>query len=100
MPGAARRENLVKYRQQALLSRELVRLDAHVPVAIDWQAGRPGRRAVPAHAAQLFEEFGFRRLAEKLAAMTGVFSASVQSEGTKISCPQPLDDRTTIGYTH
>jgi DNA polymerase I len=66
--AAARRENLVKFRDQALLSRDLVRLDTHVPVAIDWDAGRPGHRG-SAHAAKLFEEFGFRRMAEKLAVL-------------------------------
>ena len=44
VPGAKRKENLGKFRDQALLSRDLVRLDAHVPIAIDWQAGRAGPR--------------------------------------------------------
>ena len=42
VPGAKRKENLLKFRDQALLSRELVRLDSHVPMAIDWNAGRAG----------------------------------------------------------
>ena len=40
--GAAKKENLKKYREQALLSRQLVKLDAHVPVAISWKSARPG----------------------------------------------------------
>ena len=40
--GAAKKENLKKYRGQALLSRKLVKLDAHVPLAISWRSARPG----------------------------------------------------------
>jgi DNA polymerase-1 len=40
--GAKRRENLQTYGQQALLSRQLVKLDADVPVQIDWDGGRVG----------------------------------------------------------
>ena len=73
--GAAKKENLKKYRDQALLSRKLVKLDAHVPLAISWQSARPGHqdthsrvagRGDQAQARALFEEFGFRRLAERL----------------------------------
>ncbi len=41
--GAKRKENLQKYREQALLSRELVRLDSHVPIEIDWPAARAAK---------------------------------------------------------
>ena len=64
--GAKRRENLLQYRQQALLGRELVRLNAHVPVAIDWNAARTGR-IDRAAAIELFHEFGFRSMGQKLA---------------------------------
>ncbi|MBW3599814.1 MAG: DNA polymerase I [Planctomycetes bacterium] len=63
--GRKRSENLITYREQALLSRQLVRLDANVPVEIDWSAGRVGgvdrQRTL-----DLFQEFGFRRLGERL----------------------------------
>ncbi len=65
--GAAKKENLKKYREQALLSRRLVKLDAHVPVAISWKSARPDG-CDQARALALFEEFGFRRLAERLPA--------------------------------
>ena len=68
VPGAKRKENLLKFRDQALLSRELVRLDAHVPMAIDWNAGRPGRIDLDA-ALALFHDFGFRSIGQKLAAL-------------------------------
>ncbi|MGD0655934.1 MAG: DNA polymerase I [Thermoguttaceae bacterium] len=65
--GAKRKENLIKYRDQALLSRDLVRLDSHVPVPIPWdmQAGRIDRQAALA----LFRDFGFRSLVLKIDAL-------------------------------
>ena len=68
--GEKRKQNLVEGRQQALLSRELVRLDAHVPVQIDWNAGRVGpidRDRV----LERFAEFGFHSLAEKVDQLEG-----------------------------
>ncbi len=66
--GGKRGENLVKYRDQALLSRELVRLHASVPLEINWNACRAGRIDRQA-AHQLFAEFRFRSMGEKLDAM-------------------------------
>jgi DNA polymerase-1 len=80
--GAKRQENLRKYRQQALLSRELVRLDAHVPVAIDWSAGRAGHIDRPA-ALALFQEFGFRSIAQQLVKGSGVFTAPTAARQTR-----------------
>lgn len=68
--GAKRKENLVKYRDQALLSRDLVRLDNNVPVTIDWNAGRTGQIDLDATLA-LFHEFGFRGIGQKLTALVG-----------------------------
>jgi DNA polymerase-1 len=68
--GAKRRENLVKYREQALMSRDLVRLDANTPITIDWQGRRVGRIDRDA-ALRLFEEFGFRTMGQKLDAVMG-----------------------------
>jgi DNA polymerase-1 len=70
IPGAARRANLATYRQQALLSRQLVRLDSRVPLAIDWRRARPDG-SDPSRALALFREFGFRKLAEKLTELWG-----------------------------
>jgi DNA polymerase I len=66
--GGKRGENLQKYRDQALLSRDLVRLDAAVPIEIDWTAARAGRIDRQA-AHRLFAEFGFRSMGTKLGAM-------------------------------
>jgi DNA polymerase-1 len=68
--GTKRRQNLVAYRQQALLSRQLVRLDPEVPVAVDWTSGRTGP-IDGGRAAELFREFGFRSFAEKFDALAG-----------------------------
>ncbi len=67
--GAAKKENLKRFREQALLSRKLVKLDAHVPLAISWKSARPDGDQGRARA--LFEEFGFRRLAERLPDVVG-----------------------------
>jgi DNA polymerase-1 len=66
--GAKRRENLINFREQALLSRELVRLTAEAPIEIDWHAGRIGRFDLDA-ARELFREFGFRQLGERLTSL-------------------------------
>ena len=66
--GTKRRQNLIEGREQALLSRDLVRLDRHVPVAVDWNAGRMGG-IDRGRVLELFGEFGFRSLAEKLDAL-------------------------------
>jgi len=67
--GQKRRENLIKYRDQALLSRELVRLVDQVPIKVDWSAGRVG--GIDGEAAlALCREFGFRRLADQISALS------------------------------
>lgn len=63
IPGS-KGKKLVESREIALLSRQLVRLDAQVPIGPDWDASRvggfDGRRLI-----ELFGEFGFRTFAEK-----------------------------------
>ena len=76
VPGEKRKENLLKYRDQAILSRELVRLSADVPVPIDWNAGRAGRIDLEA-AQQLFHEFGFRNVGQKLVGLIRGMGTSV-----------------------
>jgi DNA polymerase-1 len=63
--GAKLQENLVTYRDQALLSRDLVRLDKNVPLEIDWNRSRAGRINRDA-AVALFRDFGFRGLTQKV----------------------------------
>jgi DNA polymerase I len=66
--GKKRKENLIQFRDLALRSRNLVRLEANVPVEFEWRDGRIDRidrRRV----LDLFQEFGFRRLGERLDAI-------------------------------
>jgi DNA polymerase-1 len=63
--GKKRQENLRTHREQALLSRKLVRLDSQTPLRIDWAAGRPGQYD-PARVAEVFTEFGFHSLTSKM----------------------------------
>lgn len=61
--------NLTTFREQALLSRKLVRLVNDVPIEINWKEGRVG--GVDTEAAQeLCREFGFRRLSDQVSNLT------------------------------
>jgi len=73
--GDKKRKNLVEYREDALLSRQLVRLDHQVPVTPDWDAARVGNFDHE-RLAELFQEFGFRSFAERTAALGGASPAS------------------------
>ena len=63
--GKKRKQNLIDGRDQALLSRALVKLDSHVPIDIDFNAGRVGKLDDP-KLAEIFNEFGFHSLLDKL----------------------------------
>jgi DNA polymerase-1 len=80
VPGAKRKENLINHRQQALLSRALVRLRADVPVPIPWsvRAGGINRSA----ALTLFREFGFRTLSHKVDALAGTLALAEGTDST------------------
>ncbi len=67
--GKKRSENLIKYRDQALMSRELVRLDDSAPIEIHWEDGTLGGVARD-DVESLSREFGFRRLGDRISAMT------------------------------
>ncbi len=74
--GAKLRENLATYREQALLSRELVRLRNNVPLEIDWNGSRAGR-VNRAASVSLFRDFGFRGLTQKVESLcNSLFSPS------------------------
>jgi len=68
MKKGKRQKNLMEGREKAMFSRDLVRLDRHVPIEIDWEAGRVGGIDTQ-RAAELFAQFGFRSLGEKIHAM-------------------------------
>lgn len=71
--GKQRRENLMQGRELAMTSRELVRLVDDLPLTIDWEAARVARLN-PAAVLPLCRDFGFRRLAERFAAMGSSYS--------------------------
>jgi DNA polymerase I len=66
--GERRRANLMQGRDVAMLSRDLVRLVDDLPISIDWEAARVSRLN-PAAILPLCRDFGFRRLADRFAAM-------------------------------
>lgn len=92
LPKGKRRENLINFKEQALLSRDLVRLDRNTPIEIDWEAGRVGgvnRQAV----AELAREFGFRRLGDVLANMAVADAPAFwQANYQTVATEESLDD--------
>jgi DNA polymerase-1 len=71
-----RRENLMAGREQAMLSRKLVKLDAHVPVELDWQRAHVGGMD-SAQLAEICDEYGFGRLKDRLVEMEQPSSPAV-----------------------
>lgn len=61
--GDKKREKLAQHRDDAMLSRELVRLKIDCPFEMPWEAMKPGLPDAPA-LESLFRDLGFRRLAE------------------------------------
>jgi len=68
LPKGKRKDSLLAGREQALLSRKLARLERNVPITIDWSAGRAGQLD-RGKLLELFKDFGFRSLADKVAAL-------------------------------
>ncbi len=85
-----KRENLKTHREQAILSRKLVELDKHVPVEIDWQAGRVGGVDV-AGALALCQEFGFHRIADQMRSLESARTpVKWEAEYITIDTPEKL----------
>ena len=64
-PGAKLRENLKTFAPQALMSRELVRLNVDLPVEYDWETCRGVTPDVP-RLQEMFRQFGFRSLIQEV----------------------------------
>jgi DNA polymerase-1 len=77
--GAKRKQNVIDGRDQALLSRELVRLETNVPIVIDWAAGRV-EPIDTGPALALCAEFGFHRFAEQIRAAQTARPSSWQAD--------------------
>ena len=60
-----RRENLMRGREDAMMSRRLVELDRQIDMEIDWKAAQLGGQN-HSELEQLCDEFGFRRLKDRL----------------------------------
>ncbi|HEY1065586.1 MAG TPA: DNA polymerase I [Pirellulales bacterium] len=68
MKAGKRKDNLINFREQALLSRKLATLNPNVDVFIDWEQGKPG--GIDADKAEkLFARLGFKRLADEMRAL-------------------------------
>jgi len=81
--GRKRRENLLKGRDTAMLSRRLVRLVDNVPVQFDWDAGR-SRQFNLEMIDQLCREYGFRKLADRVRHLAGA-GARTSRDGKSVS---------------
>ncbi|NOY28725.1 MAG: DNA polymerase I [Planctomycetes bacterium] len=68
--GAKRKQNLMEFRDEALLSRKLVTLDTKVPIEPDWDAARVGG-VDHARVKELFQGFGFRSLGQRVEELDG-----------------------------
>ncbi|OYW20825.1 MAG: DNA polymerase I, partial [Planctomycetales bacterium 12-60-4] len=79
-PGAKLRENLKTYADQALLSRQLVRLNTELPLEFDWETSR-GTQPDVVRVQALFREFGFRKLIDDVRNLGPV--ASMEPKSTK-----------------
>ena len=67
--GPKLKENLKAFADQARMSRQLVELNANLPITVDWEAARvkePDRPRLHA----LFTELGFRRFADEMRTRT------------------------------
>jgi len=88
--GEKRRDNLLRGRETALLSRQLVRLVDDLPLEFDWEAGRSGRIDLAAME-QLCQEFGFRKLADRVRRLAGT------AAGDEI--PEAADQRRSPAFS-
>jgi DNA polymerase-1 len=92
MPPGKRRQNLIDYREAALLSRKLVALDRQTPIVVDWERARVGGFD-QARLAELFRDFGFRSLGDRLTALADGLPAKSAAE------PPPIAPAWTADYT-
>ena len=81
--GAKLKENLKTFRDQALMSRELVRLNQQLPIEFDWEGHRRQQPDVTA-LQELFRKFGFRKLIEDVKQFAPVVPVAITSAKTPI----------------
>ena len=93
--GAKRRENLLAHREDALLSKKLVRLETDVPIVPDWHAAKVGG-VDHERLGALFLDFGFRSLAQRAALLDGASATAGAAENSPsnyhlVDTPAALD---------
>lgn len=83
LPVSKRQQNLLAHRGDALLSQRLVRLDTNVPLKPDWYDARD--RPIDHDQIQdLFRQFGFRSLGQRIAALDDSAPTEVKPAGAVI----------------
>jgi DNA polymerase-1 len=92
--GAKRQQNLINHRGDALLSQRLVRLDTNVPLHPDWFEARD-RPIDHDRVQELFRQFGFRSLGQRIAALdqstpTQVKEATLTPKHFVVDTPEKL----------
>ena len=91
--GAKRSKNLIDFRDQALLSRELVKLNPETPISPNWESSRVG--GFDQHKlSEIFQDFGFRTFPERFAKLgeTGPTESipAWESSTTIVDTPEKL----------
>ncbi len=86
--GTKRKENLRNFREQALMSRQLVKLHDEVPCQLSWSEARVGRFDAEQLEA-LCQELGFRRLGERLLEMADAVAPAQNVAATYITVDTP-----------
>ncbi|MGI8982835.1 MAG: DNA polymerase I [Pirellulaceae bacterium] len=82
--GTKRRENIIAGKDQAIISRQLVRLDPNVPLEMDWEVARVGRFKIDDVEA-LCRECGFRQIATRLASLGKRIAQGAKVTSVRIS---------------
>jgi DNA polymerase-1 len=85
-----RKENLIAGREQAMASRKLVRLDSYTPIEIPWDQGCC-TGFDPAAAMELFAEFGFHSLTDKMRSQIKEQHVEWQVRYETIDTPERLE---------
>ena len=95
--GQKRQENLRNFKDQAMISRELVRLRHDVPLELDWGSANFSRKNI-IELDSLFKELGLRRLSERLLGKDPVVEETPMVWETNYQCittPEQLQGLTT-----
>ncbi len=89
--GEKRKQNLIAGKEQAFASRRLAALKTDTPVALDWSAAETSRHD-PSAARDLFAEFGFHSLTQKMRDLAPVAKPVWVAKYEAIDTPEKLRD--------